>query len=198
MINNGQFKKLEALMLIDEFLPEFDFEEKHSIAIDADADAATVYEAAQNANLGESWIVRMLLTLRGMSADALTVRNLRYSKFRILGERPASELLIGLAGEFWTPWGDLQDVNAENFKAFDKSGYAKAVWNFSLDADGPNGKATRLTTETRIKCLDDGSRRRFGFYWTFVQPFSGLIRMEMLKTIKSKAELSEPPAIAGV
>ncbi len=176
-------------MLIDDFLPEYDFEEKHSIAIDADA--ATVYEAAQNANFGESWIVRMLLTLRGMSADALTLRNLSYSKFRILGERPASELLIGLAGKFWTPWGDLQDVNAENFKAFDKRGYAKAVWNFSLDLDGDN---TRLTTETRIKCLDDGSRRSFGFYWTFVQPFSGLIRMEMLKTIKRKAEMSVPSA----
>lgn len=171
-------------MLIDEFLPEFDFEEKHSIAIRADA--ATVFEAAQNANFGESWIVRTLLTLRGMSADALTLRNLSYSRFRILGEQPASELLIGLAGKFWTPWGDLQDVNADNFKAFDRRGYAKAVWNFSLDADG--SEVTRLTTETRIKCLDEGSRRSFGFYWTFVQPFSGLVRMEMLKTIKRKAE----------
>lgn len=174
-------------MLIDEFLAEYDFEEKHSIAIRADA--ATVYEAAQNANFGESWIVRTLLRLRGMSPNALSLRNLRYSKFRVLGERPAHELLIGLAGKFWTPWGDLQDVNAENFKGFDKSGYAKAVWNFSLDADALNGNGTRLTTETRIKCLDKVSRRSFGFYWTFIQPFSGLIRMEMLKTIKRKAEL---------
>ena len=174
-------------MLIDEFLPEYDFEEKHSIAINANA--ATVYEATQDANFGESWIVRTLLTLRGMSADALSLRNLRYSKFRILGERPESELLIGLAGKFWTRWGDMQDVNAENFKAFDKDGYAKAAWNFSLDSDTADGNVTRLTTETRIKCLDDCSRRSFGFYWMFVQPFSGLIRMEMLKTIKRKAEL---------
>jgi imidazolonepropionase-like amidohydrolase len=173
-------------MLIDEFLSDYDFEEKHSIAIRADA--ATVYKAAQNANFGESWIVRMLLTLRGMSADALTLRNLSYSKFRILGERPSKELLIGLAGRFWTPWGDLQDVNPENFKAFNKGGYAKAVWNFSIDTDGSRSDVTRLTTETRIKCLDEGSRRSFGFYWTFVQPFSGLIRMEMLKTIKRGAE----------
>ncbi len=182
-------------MMIDEFLPEYDFEEKHSITIHADA--ATVYEAAQDANFGESWIVRTLLTLRGMSADALTLRNLSYSKFQILGERPASELLIGLAGKFWTPWGDLQDVNAENFKAFDKSGYAKAAWNFSIDTDAADGKATRLTTETRIKCLDDSSRRCFGFYWTFVQPFSGLIRMEMLKTIKRRAEVSLPTTVAA-
>jgi|CXWL01.1.fsa_nt_gi hypothetical protein len=170
-------------MLIDEFLSEYDFEEKHSIAILADAE--TVYEAAKDVDFGESWIIRTLLRLRGMSANAVSLRNSSYSKFRIIGERPAKELLIGLAGRFWTPWGDLQDVNAENFKAFDKSGYAKAVWNFSLDADGEN---TRLTTETRIKCLDEGSRRSFGFYWTFIQPFSGLIRMEMLKLIKRRAE----------
>jgi len=172
-------------MLIDDFLAEYDFEETHSIAIQADA--ATVYEAAQNANFGESWIVRLLLTLRGMSADGLSLRNLGYSKFRILGEQPAKELLIGLAGRFWTPWGDLQDVNAENFKAFDKIGYAKAVWNFSLD---PDGDKTRLTTETRIKCLGDDTKRSFGRYWMFIQPFSGLIRMEMLKTIKRKAEMT--------
>jgi hypothetical protein len=170
-------------MLIDEFLAEYDFEEKHSIAIRADA--ATVYEAAQDVDFGESLIVRVLLRLRGMSADALSLRNLRYSKFRILGERPARELLIGLAGRFWTPWGDLQDVTAENFKAFDRTGYAKAVWNFSLLADGPD---TRLTTETRIKCLDAKSRRSFGRYWMFIRPFSGLIRTEMLKTIKHRAE----------
>jgi len=179
-------------MLIDDFLAEYDFEETHSIAIHADA--ATVYEAAQNAKFGESWIVRLLLTLRGMSADALSLRNLGYSKFRILGEQPAKELLIGLAGRFWTPLGDLQDVNAENFKAFDKLGYAKAVWNFSLD---PDGDKTRLTTETRIKCLGDDTKRSFGRYWMFIQPFSGLIRMEMLKTIKRRAELSVPPAVAG-
>ncbi|MEP6704948.1 MAG: hypothetical protein ABJB34_09095, partial [Acidobacteriota bacterium] len=95
------------------------------------------------------------------------------------------ELLIGLAGRFWTPWGDLQTVDESNFRSFDKIGYAKAVWNFSV---AEAGDKTRLTTETRIKCLDPDSRRSFGFYWTFIQPFSGLIRMEMLRAIKRRAE----------
>ncbi len=170
-------------MLIDEFLPEHDFEEMHSIEIDADPKA--VYEAALDAEYSESLVVRALLTLRGMSSDALSIRNLSYSKFRILAEQPGKELLIGLAGRFWTPWGDLQDVDASNFREFQKNGYAKAAWNFSIKE---NAGHSLLTTETRIKCLGDTSRRRFGFYWTFVQPFSGLIRMEMLRTIKRKAE----------
>lgn len=170
-------------MLKDEFLPEYDFEERHSIEINADA--ATIYEAAQDADFSESFIVRALLTLRGMSSDALSIRNLKYSKFRILGEQPAKELLIGLAGRFWTPWGDLQDVDANNFREFQKDGYAKAAWNFSIDE---TGSGSRLTTETRIKCIGTSSRRCFGLYWIFVQPFSGWIRMEMLKAIKRHAE----------
>lgn len=170
-------------MLIDDFLPEYDFEERHSI--DVEADPATIYEASKDADFGESFVVRILLTLRGMSANALSLRNLNYSKFRILAERPSTELVIGLAGRFWSPWGELQDVDAANFREFRKPGYAKAAWNFSI-GDGPGGSL--LKTETRIKCLDDSSRRNFGFYWTFVQPFSGLIRMKMLRTIKRRAE----------
>ncbi len=170
-------------MLIDDFLPEYDFVETHNIAIDADV--ASVYKAANEVDFSDSFIVRWLLRLRGMSGEAVSLRNLEYSRFKILGEVVNKEVLIGLAGRFWTPWGDMQKVDASNFREFDKKGYAKAVWNFSLESS--NGE-TRLTTETRIRCLDDGSRRSFGFYWTFIQPFSGLIRMEMLKTIKHKAE----------
>ena len=171
-------------MLIDEFLPEYDFVETHSIAIAASAEK--VYAAANEVDFSESFIVRWLLRLRGMSGESVSLRNLEYSKFKILGEALNKELLIGLAGKFWTPWGDMQRVDASNFREFEKPGYAKAVWNFSLDG---SGNETHLTTETRIRCLDTGSRRSFGFYWMFVQPFSGLIRVEMLKTIKQHAEL---------
>lgn len=172
-------------MLIDEYLPEYDFEERHSIDIAASPDE--IYRAAKQVDFGDSFIVRWLMNLRGMSTTKLTLENFSYSKFKVLGEVPGKELLIGLAGRFWTPWGDLQDVNADNFKGFDKGGYAKAVWNFSVEKDG---NLSHLSTETRIKCLDEGSRRSFGFYWTFIRPFSGLIRMEMLKTIKRHAEVT--------
>ena len=175
-------------MLIDDFLSEYDFVETHSITVDASAEK--VYEATKDVDFSESFIVRWLLRLRGMSGESVGLRNLEYSRFKILGEVVNKEVLIGLAGRFWLPWGDLQKVDASNFREFDKKGYAKAVWNFSLESS--NGE-TCLTTETRIRCLDDGSRRSFGFYWTFIQPFSGLIRMEMLKTIRRRAELESLP-----
>lgn len=170
-------------MLIDEFLPEHDFVETHDIIVHADA--ADIYRAANEVDFSESFIIRWLFRLRGMSASNVTLRSLSISKFEILGETLNKEMVIGLVGKFWTIAGGLQKIDAESFKRFDTAGYAKAVWNFSLCPDGEN---SRLTTETRIKCLDDESRRSFGRYWMFIQPFSALIRMEMLKTIKRRAE----------
>ncbi len=170
-------------MLIDEFLPEYDFNEVHDIGICANPER--VYSAVNELDFSESFIVRWLLRLRGMSGENVTIRNLRSFKFETLGEMVNRELLIGLAGRFWIPWGDLQKIDAGNFREFEKKGFAKAVWNFSLV---PAGRGTKLTTETRIKCLDDESRASFGRYWMFIRPFSGLIRMEMLRMIKRHSE----------
>ena len=179
-------------MLIDEFLSEYDFVEIHGISIHAGA--AEIYRAANEVDFSESFLIRSLFRLRGMSSQNVTLQSLKKSRFEILGETLNREMVLGIVGRFWTMHGDLKKIDAESFKRFDAAGYAKAVWNFSLRPDGVD---TRLTTETRIKCTDPESRKRFGFYWMFIRPFSGLIRMEMLRTIKRRAEMSAPPAAAG-
>jgi hypothetical protein len=45
-----------------------------------------------------------------------------------------------------------------------------------------------LTTETRVHVPDPVSRRKFGHYWRIVRPFSGLIRMVVLRAAKRRAE----------
>lgn len=170
-------------MLIDAFLPEYDFSETYDIEIRATAQK--VFRVLNEIDLCESAVVRWLFRLRGMPTAKMTLRELRRLRFETLGESENREILLGLAGKFWTIRGGLQKINANNFREFNEKGFAKAVWDFSLDE--ANGE-TRLTTETRVKCLDAESRRSFSFYWTFIQPFSGLIRMEMLKMIKRKSE----------
>ena len=173
------------LMLIDDFMPSYDFNETHDIRIRATAE--NVFRALTEVDLCESVIVRWLFRLRGLPTEKMTLRELRRLRFETLGENKNREILLGLAGKFWTLTGNLQKISSSNFREFDEKGFAKAVWDFSLDeAQGE----TRLTTETRIKCTDALSRKSFGFYWTFIQPFSGLIRKEMLKLIKQKAEKS--------
>ena len=170
-------------MLIDSFLPEYDFSETHDIKIRATAE--NVFRASTEVDLCESAIVRWLFRLRGLPTEKMTLRELRKTRFEILGERENQELLLGLVGRFWTPTGNLQKINSNNFREFNEKGFAKAAWNFSLDEAAGE---TCLTTETRIKCLDAESRKKFGFYWTLIHPFSALIRKEILKAIKQRAE----------
>lgn len=174
-------------MLIDAFLPDYDFSEKHETSVRASAEK--VYAAVNSADLSGSWIIRGLLTLRGLgrpSSKTLTLSEMTKDGFAILGEKPDEEILLGLAGKFWTLGGCLQKIDAENFREFHAKGYAKAAWNFSL-AETVKGEV-RLETETRVQCLDEASLESFRFYWRIIRPFSGLIRQEMLRLIKQKAE----------
>lgn len=170
-------------MLIDDFLSDYDFVETHGISIHASS--ADIYRAANEVDFSDSFVIRWLFRLRGLSTSNVTLQSLKGSRFEVLGEILNREMVLGIVGRFWKIHGDLKKIDAESFKKFETPGFAKAAWNFSLSPDGDD---TRLTTETRIKCLDDASRSSFRFYWTFVRPFSGLIRMEMLRAIKNKAE----------
>jgi len=118
----------------------------------------------------------------------LTLNGLQKIGFVILGELPNQELVLGLIGRFWSLRGDLQKIDPNAFKKFDRAGFAKAVWNFSLSPQ-PNG-GTRVKTETRIHCLDVGSYQRFRRYWLVIGPFSGLIRKEILRALKKQTEAS--------
>jgi hypothetical protein len=96
------------------------------------------------------------------------------------------ELLLGLVGQFWKPNGNLKKLTPEEFKSFNQPMFLKATWNFELISQKNN--KTILETETRIQCLDEKSHKMFSRYWFFIRPFSGLIRKEILKSVKRKAE----------
>ena len=185
----------EPSMLIDEFLPTYDAVERHHV--DVRAPAARVYAAVRAADLRAPRLVRLLLWLRGLpgrraragrgdAPRALTLAALLAEGFVLLGERPPREVALGLVGRFWAPAGDLQRLDAGGFRRFARPGYAQAVWSFSLTERG--GGVVRLTTETRVRCLDAGSRARFRRYWRLVGPFSGAIRRAMLDAIRREAE----------
>lgn len=172
-------------MLIDEFLPAWDARERHSIVINAPA--GEISQAMRRMDLRRARLTNLLFRLRGIPASAnSSLAGLLKMGFVVLGEKPDEEFLLGLIGKFWRPDGNLIRVEADDFVGFNRPGYAKAVWNFSLEeaADGAN----RLTTETRVFCTDAASRLRFRLYWFFIVAFSGLIRREMLGAIKQTAE----------
>lgn len=172
-------------MLIDEFMPKFDVRESHQISVAAPL--ADVYQAARVLDISRAAMTRWLFRLRGIPVPPrFTLDDFLRMSFILLGERPNEEVLLGLAGQFWRPSGKLRRLNTAGFRSFHESGYAKAVWNFSLTPQGRTG--VELATETRVLCLDEVSRQRFRLYWLLIRRLSGLIRREVLHSIKREAE----------
>jgi hypothetical protein len=180
-------------MLIDGWMPAYDAVERHETVVDAPP--ARVWAAMRTLDLSRSPLVRVLFALRSLpglfsrgapkKALGTTMDRLRESGFVLLEEKEEEEVVLGLVGRFWRPTGDLVRMSPEEFRAFDRPGFAMGAWNFTL---APEDGRVRLATETRVRCTDEAARRSFLRYWRVVGPFSGLIRMEMLRTLRKAAE----------
>jgi hypothetical protein len=175
---------------IDSFAPDPDAVEIHSIAIDASPEA--VYRALWTADLGGSLIIKLLLGLRSLPEFILrggrlardrkiTLKTITESGFGILADEP-EEVVLGVTGRFWRPTGNLSPFLRADFDGPVPTGFARAVWDFRIK-EQRKGR-TVLSTETRVICGDAASRRKFRTYWVFVRPFSGLIRLLMLRAVK--------------
>ncbi|MEP6920754.1 MAG: hypothetical protein ABI967_06490 [bacterium] len=172
-------------MLIDDTLPTYDVREQHEIRVRAPREK--VYAEIRKLDLRGARLTMCLMRLRGMPVQGnFTLDDFLKMRFILLGETPNEELLLGLVGRFWTVAGGLCRLTAEEYRNFHEPGFAKAAWNFSV-SDLPD-HSTLLATETRVLCLDEVSRKRFKLYWLFVGSFSGLLRRDILKTIKRNAE----------
>jgi hypothetical protein len=183
-------------MLIESFAPNPDAVEIHKIEITASCEA--VYQALWTADLGGSAIVRGLMALRSLPEFVLhpghrrrppqkvTLHTLIEAGFGRLAEEPGREIVLGIAGRFWRPMGNILPFTPENFQGPVPPGVARAVWNFAVqEADAGR---TLLSTETRVICGDTASRRKFRAYWLVVRPFSGLIRLIMLRAVRRACE----------
>jgi len=180
-------------MLIDEELPAFDFTEHHKILIAATP--ANVDRALRTADLGGSWVMRALFFLRGLpsrirtgkrgKAACLDLNELQRHGFMMIRDEPEKEMVLGVVGRFWHPTGNIATIEAVEFRTFERDGLCKAAWNFAIE---PDGDSSLLSTETRIRCLGAQAKKRFSAYWFFVRPFSGLIRVLMLRRIRRAAE----------
>ena len=179
-------------MLIDEFMPDAQFAERHAVRVAAPPERA--WEAVRALDMGASPVVRVLMGLRslpgllggrrgkGLGTD---MAGLLRSGFVLLAEQPPREVVLGLAGRFWTPTGGITRVDPAEFRAFDRPGMAVAAWNFTVL---PTDEGALVATETRVRCTDPAARRSFARYWRVIRPFSGLIRREALRAVRRAAE----------
>jgi hypothetical protein len=179
-------------MLLDTWLPQFDVAKRHAIPIRVSAER--VYAELLRYDFGDSIVTALLMGLRGYgfgrkrtgeSHGVSLQERLERFAFTLLEEKPGEELVFGLVGKFWRPDGGLRRLSREDFAAFCEPGFAKAAWNLRIEPGRDSG--CELSTETRVLCFGEGTRRKFLVYWRVVEPFSGLIRLSLLRSVRRKS-----------
>jgi hypothetical protein len=187
-------------MRLDEFMPEYDFNERHRITIHAEP--SVILQAVKETTPAEIAFVRQLFTLRDLparvtgrrqqelSASTSLFEQMLSSGAVLLAEETDRELVGGLIGQFWKLTEDQSPpiASAQEFLDFDGADYAKATFNFLIVEN--NDGSMIVSTETRIAIPDPSARRKFATYWRIIYPGSALIRRMWLRAIKRRAEAS--------
>ncbi len=177
-------------MLIDDYLPSFQFRESHQRTITASPmevlNAVTTLETAD-----DRW-VNTFIWLRELPGRLLSNQNASTNSektpfglqnFTVLERNGDLEIVFGLVGRFWQlNFGLIPIADAEEFKKFNEKNIPKLVFNFSTVCQENN--QTLLRTETRVFCNTRSCYWRFFPYWYLIRPISGLIRQRMLKQIE--------------
>jgi hypothetical protein len=188
--------------VLDRLVPSFQAVERHSTTIAASPDQ--VWAALSQVTAGELRLFRVLMGVRALPVRLARSPRARFDAdepllgwavrfgFSILGEDARRELVVGAIGQPWRLAGGrgMAVAGGQDFAAFDQPGYAKMAANFRLDLIA-GGRATGLSTETRVACTDPSSARRFGLYWRLIRPASGAIRRSWLTAIKRRAERAD-------
>lgn len=183
-------------MLIDKYMPAFHVSRRYETVIDAPTDV--VYHTIRHLDFGHSRVLRLLFWLRRVPASMCSMDAIAGHGMTLLEERPGTEFVLGVIGRFWRSRRvDVRTIVAHEFRAYQPQGYGKAVWDFRVEPT-KNG-ACVLSTETRVYCPDDVTRRMFALYWFFVGPFSGVIRKLLLHLARTEAEAARAfPARARI
>ncbi len=169
-------------MLIDNYMPEFQFNEKHGIEINATPEET--YPVLKTIDFFKSKIIKTLFMLRGLPGKMSTLEGFIESGFMLLEEKAGEEIVLGLL------INPLEfrplSISPDAFGAFDKKHHILIAWNFHLYIVDTH--KSLLTTETRILCTSRKSKIIFSLYWLMISRFSGLIRIIILRLIKREVQ----------
>ncbi|OKB68560.1 hypothetical protein BHU62_00505 [Serratia marcescens] len=179
------------MTLLNKYLGQYQFAERHEIAIAAPRSRIMAAVAAYDPK--HDRFFRSMIALRELPARLIPRQTPSPPPFGLhnfcLLEQNEAARVYGLIGRFWQAEYGLEKVaDGPGFLAFAQPGVAKLALGYVVSPlqDG----RCRLVTETRIFCPDDASRRRFTPYWYTIRLVSGLIRRRMLHAIKTASEVT--------
>ena len=178
---------------LDDFMPSYSFCEFHETHVNAPPDA--VVAAMHRVGLADLPAAVFLMRVRGMAAGHREAGEIPRESLLDLMSRPESGFLMldasdprefvgGMVGRATAPKPPVHTPG--EFLAFkDPDGIRVA---FNLHVSEAAGGGTRLTSETRVVCNGDASRRLFASYWRVIYPGSAIIRRVWLDAITEVAQ----------
>jgi hypothetical protein len=185
-------------MKIDEFMPEYQFNEIHQVKVEADPEKIFLAIKMLLPKELPFWMFA-LFALRALPAKLMGkakadtndlakpfLSQMTEGGFMLLSDT-SPEIVLGLIGQFWKIVAGKPVVlkDPASFKSFQAPEYGKVAANLMVKSLA--GK-TMLTTETRVWVPNAKVRRKFWVYWLIISWASGWIRMMWLKAIKRRAE----------
>ncbi|MEU4228428.1 hypothetical protein AB0F17_29385 [Nonomuraea sp. NPDC026600] len=173
--------------LVDDFIPHPDTAERHSIVINASRDR--VWQALTHLDPQDIRLAKPLFAVRRLFSRPSGDRQKQTAPtFTPLAVDPMREIVLGTIGQWWR-LGRAEHTpaigDADDFRAFDRPGYAKGTFSFLLDDAGPG--RIRLVTETRVLATSPDARRAFRRYWILIRLGSGLIRRIILAAVRARS-----------
>src|SRR6266568_2179121 len=196
----GDVHIVSARTHLDEFAPNYQFGEFHSIRVNAPRER--VFLAMKAVTADEIFLFRTLTWIRRfgrpgpesiMNApenQALLGVATR-SGFLVLAMEENREIVLGTAVAAPPGFRPSHRPTPEDFKNVRQPGFVLAATNFRFEDDGPG--VTLVTTETRVFATSPSVRRRVQLYWRVIYPGSALIRRMWLRAIKKRAEALPTP-----
>jgi hypothetical protein len=158
---------------IDRLLRTWAVNQVHSVVVPVSPDRAIDAVLAAPCAPG---LVRALFWLRGVRAAGSVDDLLRSIGLEVLAREP-SEVIFGGSGMPWRLRGGLQPFDDV------RPGGVQMVVSF-IARPLPERGGSRLTTVTRVHCVDEAAWRAFRRYWRLVGPWSGLIRRRWLAGVR--------------
>ncbi|HVV07862.1 hypothetical protein [Amycolatopsis sp.] len=187
----------EDRALIDAFTPWYDFALAEHLLVPAPP--AETYDSVaplrsgwRAAPLGTlAWVRGRPVRLRPPGAVPAFEELLLGGEWILLGERPGEELLLGVAGRFWTQVPQWHPVSRAEFTTYARPRSGTIAIALELHAVAERG--TLITFETRWTVIDPVARHWAEWYWQTIKPSIRLIARQILHAVHT----STAPGLAG-
>jgi hypothetical protein len=182
-----------AVTRLDQFMPRWQFDERHSVHVDAPPDRT--YAAIRAVRAKDIKLFLLLTKIRrGGRPGPESILNAPEEKplldvatqsgFIYLANDAPREVVVGTAVIVPRPRSG-RPLTPEVFHRQLPPGFALAAMNFLV---APDGKGSLVTTDTRVYANSARAANRFKIYWRFIHPGSDIIRRMWLRAVKQRAE----------